>query len=391
MDTGKTVFSQLMDVVPKYKFQKIVKRHKGNYRVRSFRCWDQLLCMCFGQFTFRESLRDLTSTLNTLGGRRYYLGLKNEVPLSTISDANASRPWQMYQELAMVLVEQARRLYHGDDQDLDELSESVYAMDSTTIDLCLSLFPWAEFRKNKAAIKLHTLMDLAGSIPTFIHISDGRTHDVTILDEIPIIAGSIYIMDRGYLDFERLQELHKSGGKFVIRAKSNLQFYRKSSRPVDRSTGLLCDQTIRLTGPKSKQLYPQDLRRVHIIDQENEQDIVLLSNIFSCDAAQISQYYKQRWQIELFFKWIKQHLRIKAFYEQNVNAVKTQIWTAICSYLIILICQRTNHFRVKLHTMMQVLSVAVIDRISLTELFSEADELTNLDPQSRNQLGLFDF
>lgn len=380
-----------MDVIPKYKFQKIVARHKGNYRVRSFRCWDQLLCMCFGQFTFRESLRDLTSTLNALGGRRYYLGLKNKIPLSTISDANASRPWQMYQELAMLLVNQARRLYQDDDPKATDLSTSVYALDSTTIDLCLSLFPWAEFRSTKAAIKLHTLMDLAGSIPTFIHISDGRTHDVKILDQVPIIAGSIYIMDRAYMDFKRLYDLHSSGGQFVVRAKKNLRFYRKSSRPVDRSTGLLCDQTIRLSGQYTKEHYPLDLRRVHLIDQENDQDIVLLTNLFSCSPAQIGQYYKQRWQIELFFKWIKQHLRIKAFYGQNVNAVKTQIWTAICSYLIIIICQKTNQFTVKLHTMMQVLSVAVIDRLPLTELFSEGDELTHLDPQSRNQLGLFDF
>jgi len=385
MYTGRIIFSQLMDVIPKYQFRKIVAAHKGDYRVRSFTCWNQLLCLCFGQLTFRQSLRDLTSTLNALGSQRYHMGIKGNVALNTFSRANAKRPWQIYHQLAMLLIEQARQLYHKDSE-----LESVYALDSTTIDLCLSLFPWAEFRSHKGAIKLHTLMDLEGAIPTFIHISDGRLHDVNVLDMIPIIAGSIYIMDRGFLDFGRLFALHNAGGKFVIRARKNLQFYRKSSAPVDRSSGLLCDQTIRLTGPKTKLLFPQKLRRVHLIDNQHQQDIVLLSNITGCSAAQISEYYKQRWQIELFFKWIKQHLRIKAFYGQNINAVKTQIWTAICTYLIIIILQQSNHFNVKLHTMMQVLSVAILQHMPLKELFSE-QSLTNLESQACNQLGLFDF
>lgn len=385
MYTGRIIFSQLMDVIPKYQFRKIVAAHKGDYRVRSFTCWNQLLCLCFGQLTFRQSLRDLTSTLNALGSQRYHMGIKGNVALNTFSRANAKRPWQIYHQLAMLLIEQARQLYHKDSE-----LESVYALDSTTIDLCLSLFPWAEFRSHKGAIKLHTLMDLEGAIPTFIHISDGRLHDVNVLDMIPIIAGSIYIMDRGFLDFGRLFALHNAGGKFVIRARKNLQFYRKSSAPVDRSSGLLCDQTIRLTGPKTKLLFPHKLRRVHLIDNQHQQDIVLLSNITGCSAAQISEYYKQRWQIELFFKWIKQHLRIKAFYGQNINAVKTQIWTAICTYLIIIILQQSNHFNVKLHTMMQVLSVAILQHMPLKELFSE-QSLTNLESQARNQLGLFDF
>jgi len=386
MNTGRNIFSQLMDVIPKYQFRKIVDHHKGDYRVRSFTCWDQLLCLCFGQLTFRESLRDLTSTLNALGSQRYHMGIKTKVALNTFSRANARRPWQIYHQLAMLLIDQARLLYHEDSSDL----ESVYALDSTTIDLCLSLFPWAQFRQRKGAIKLHTLMDLEGAIPTFIHISDGRLHDVNVLDIIPIMAGSIYIMDRGYLDFERLYALHNSGGKFVIRAKKNLQFYRKSSAPVDRKLGLQCDQTIQLTDPKTKLLYPHKLRRVHLIDKEHGQDIVLLSNITNCSAEQITDYYKQRWQIELFFKWIKGHLRIKAFYGQSINAVKTQVWTAICTYLIIIILQKSNHFNVKLHTMMQVLSVAILQRMPLKELFSE-ETLTELDSQSRNQLGLFDF
>lgn len=328
MNTGRIIFSQLMDVIPTYQFRKIVTHHKGDYRVRSFTCWNQLLCLCFGQLTFRESLKDLTSTLNALGTQRYHMGIRSEVPHSTLADANATRPWQIYHELAMALIDEARKLYHQD-SDLESVAESVYALDSTTIDLCLSLFPWAEFRQGKAAIKLHTLMALEGSIPTFIHVSDGRTHDVKVLDMIPIMAGSIYIMDRGYIDFGRLFSLHNAGGKFVIRARKNLKFYRKSSDPVDRRGGLQCDQTIRLTTPNSKRSYPEDLRRVHLIEKEHRQDLVLLTNITSCSAEQITNYYKQRWQIELFFKWIKQHLRIKTFYGQSVNAVKTQIWTAI--------------------------------------------------------------
>jgi len=385
MNTGRIIFSQLMDIVPKYEFRKIVTYHKGDYRVRQFKCWDQFLCMCFGQLTFRNSLRDLTSTLNALGTRRYHMGIKQNVPLSTLSDANASRPWEIYQELAMVLIAHAQNL-HGK----DEVTESIKILDSSTIDLCLSLFPWAKFRQQKAAIKLHTMMDLEGSIPTFIHISDGKMHDVNILDMIPILAGSIYIMDRGYLDFERLYHLHRHGGRFVIRAKKNLQFYRKSSTPVDVSTGLQCDQIIRLTGQKTKHRYPEFLRRVRLIDQQNNQDIVLLTNMTDCEAGQIGDYYKSRWQIELFFKWIKQNLRIKAFYGQSINAVKTQIWTAISTYLIMIICHKTNQFNVTLHTMMQVLSVAILERMTLKQLFSN-ESLTHIETHKRNQLGLFDF
>jgi hypothetical protein len=384
MYTGRIIFSQLMDVVPKYEFRKIVDRHNGDYRAQKLSCRDQLLCMCFGQLTFRDSLRDLTSTLAALGSRRYHMGIKTNVPLSTLAYANAHRPWQIYQDLAMVLIAHAQTL-HGK----DELTESVKILDSTTIDLCLSLFPWALFRSRKAAIKLHTLMDLEGAIPTFIHISDGKTNDMKVLDMIPILAGSIYIMDRGYLDFERLYHLHSQGGRFVIRAKKNLQYYRKSSTPVDPTSGVQCDQIIRLTSPKSKARYPEALRRVRLIDPDSKKNIVLLTNITGCDPARIADYYKSRWQIELFFKWIKQHLRIKAFYGQTVNAVKTQIWTAICTYLIIIISHKTHQFNVTLHTMMQVLSVAILERMTLKELFSE-QSLTSLETHPRNQLGLFD-
>lgn len=384
MNTGRIIFSQLMEVIPTYEFRKIVDHHKGNYRAQKLSCRDQFFCMCFGQLTFRDSLRDLTSTLNALGPSRYHMGIKTNVPLSTLSYANANRPWQIYQDLAMVLIAHAQKLYGK-----DEVTESIKILDSSTIDLCLSLFQWAEFRQNKAAIKIHTMMDLQGAIPTFIHISDGKTHDVNILDMIPILPGSIYIMDRGYLDFERLYQMHLQGGRYVIRARKNLQYYRKSSTPVDSSTGLQCDQIIRLTGNKSKHRYPETLRRVRLIDQENNQDIVLLTNITNGDASQIADYYKSRWQIELFFKWIKQNLRIKAFYGQSINAVKTQIWTAICTYLIIIICHKNHQFNVTLHTMMQVLSVAILERMTLKQLFSD-HSLTQLETLPRNQLGLFD-
>jgi len=389
MNSGKTIFAQLMDVVPKYEFRKIVQHYKGNYRVRKLSCWDQFISMCFGQLAFRHSLRDVTTTLNALDTRRYHMGFRSTVPLSTLSDANATRPWQMYQDLAMVLIEQARKLYGNQQAGLDKTGQ-VFALDSTTIDLCLSLFPWAHFHHSKGAIKMHTLMDLHGSIPVFIHITDGRVHDVNILDNIPIHPGTIYIMDRGYIDFARLFNIHRQGGKFVIRAKTNLKFYRKSSIAVDTSTGLQCDQSIRLTVPKSKTDYPEYLRRVHVIDKENNQDIVILTNIITCSAAQIADYYKQRWQIELFFKWIKQNLRIKAFYGQSVNAVKTQIWTAVCTYMILIIVQKSFGFSVTLHTMMQVLSVSLMERMTFKELFSNP-ELTDIMESNANQLGLFDF
>ena len=389
MNSGQTIFAQLMDVVPKYEFRKIVQQYKGNYRVRKLSCWDQFISMCFGQLAFRHSLRDVTTTLNALGTRRYHLGFRNQIALSTLSDANATRPWLMYQDLAMVLIEQARKLYEQPQAGSTKMGQ-VFALDSTTIDLCLSLFPWAHFHHSKGAIKMHTLMDLHGSIPVFIHITDGRVHDVNILDKIPIQPGTIYIMDRGYIDFTRLFNIHRQGGKFVIRAKTNLKFYRKNSSPVDGQQGLKCDQTIRLITAKSKKDYPDYLRRVHVIDTENNQDIVILTNITTCSAAQIADYYKQRWQIELFFKWIKQNLRIKAFYGTSSNAVKTQIWTAVCTYMILIIIQKSFGFSVTLHTMMQVCSVSLLERMTFKELFSNPELTVNMESNA-NQLGLFDF
>jgi hypothetical protein len=288
-----------------------------------------------------------------------------------------------------VLIEQARKMY-GKQQAGLEKTRQVFALDSTTINLCLSLFPWAHIHYSKGAIKMHTLMDLQGSISVFIHISDGRVHDVNILDKIPIQPGTIYIMDRGYIDFARLFNIHRQGGKFVIRAKRNLKFYRKNSSPVDYKEGLKCDQTIRLILPKSKTDYPDVLRRVHVVDKENNQDIVILTNIISCSSAQIAAYYKQRWQIELFFKWIKQNLRIKAFYGRSINAVKTHIWTAVCTYMILIIVQKSFGFSVTLHTMMQVLSVSLLERMTFKELFSNPELMENMESNA-NQLGLFDF
>lgn len=378
-----------MDIVPKYEFRKIVQRHKGNHRVRKLSCWDQFISMCFGQLAFRHSLRDVTTTLNALDGRRYHMGFRSTIPLSTLSDANATRPWQMYHDLAMVLIDHARNLYGNDQVGLDK-AKQVFALDSTTIDLCLSLFPWAHFHHSKGAIKMHTLMDLQGSIPVFIHITHGRVHDMNILDKIPIQPGAIYIMDRGYIDFARLYNIHTQGGQFVIRARKNLKYYRRNSNPVDTSTGLQCDQSIRLTLPKTKADYPDVLRRVHLIDKENDQDIVILTNIITSTAAQIADYYKQRWQIELFFKWIKQNLRIKAFYGQSINAVKTQIWTAVCTYMILIIVQKSFGFSATLHTMMQVLSVSLLERMTLKELFSKPELMESMEFNA-NQLGLFDF
>jgi len=389
MYSGKTIFTQLMDVVPKYEFQKIVQSHQGNKRVRKLSCREQFFCMCFGQLTFRDSLRDVTSTLNALDSKRYHMGLRHKIALSTLSDANNNRPWLMYQELALILINHARILYGNDHTGLDKATQ-VFALDSTTIDLCLSLFPWARFHHGKGAIKMHTLMDLQGSIPVFIHISNGRLHDVNVLDQIVIQPGSIYIMDRGYIDFARLFNIHRQGGKFVIRAKKNMKYYRKSSNPVDHQTGLKCDQTIRLSSPKSKMDYPEILRRVHLVDNDTKQDIVILTNIESATADQIAAYYKQRWQIELFFKWIKQNLRIKAFYGHSINAVKTQIWTAVCTYMIIIIVRKRFEISVTLHTMMQVLSVSLLENMTFKELFLNP-QLTESTKLHANQLGLFDF
>ncbi len=336
MNIGKTVFSQIIDFIPLHEFRKCVKRYRGNYKVKSFTCLDQFLCMSFAQLTYRESLRDIEACLRSMQNKLYHMGIRGRVSRNTLAHANEHRDWRIYADFAQVLIHQARSLYADDDFGV-ELEETVYALDTTTIDLCLSLFPWAKFQKLKAAVKLHTALDLRGSIPTFIKITDGKIYDTCILDELCPEPGCFYIMDRGYFDLARLYTLNLFKAFFVIRGKSNLQFRRIYSHPVDKSTGLRCDQTIALTGIKSLQRYPDKLRRVRIFDDDNSKHLTFLTNNFILPADTIAELYKCRWQIELFFRWIKQHLRIKSFYGTSENAVKTQIWIAISVYLLVAI------------------------------------------------------
>ncbi len=333
MTSQRNVFAQIMDYIPRYEFTKLVHKYKGNYRVRTFTCWDQFLCMSFAQLSYRRSLRDIAACLTAHPDKLYQMGIRGTVARTNLARANANRDWRMYAEFAEVLIAIARPLYHDDDAFLAELDATVYALDSSTVDLCLSLFPWAEFRSRKAAIKLHTLLDLQGAIPTSVHITPGRVHDVNMLDLLVPEAGAYYIMDRGYIDYTRLYMLHQSAVFFVIRAKKNMQYRRLYSRPVDTSQGLRCDQTIALTGVSSKDDYPAYLRRVKLYDADNKRHIVLLTNNFQLTAETIATLYKYRWQVELFFKWIKQHLRIQSFYGTSENAVKTQIWIAVCTYV----------------------------------------------------------
>jgi hypothetical protein len=388
MNSGKTIFAQLMDIVPKYEFRKIVQRHKGNHRVRKLSCWDQFISMCFGQLTFRHSLRDVTTTLNALDGKRYHMGFRNTIPLSTLSDANATRPWQMYQDLAMVLIDHARNLY-GKEQAGLEKTKQVFALDSTTIDLCLSLFPWADFRSTKAAVKLHTLLDLRGAIPAFIHVSDGKFHDVNALDLLLPEAGAFYVMDRAYVDFERLYHLDQAGSFFVTRAKRNLNARRLYSAPVDRSTGLICDQTIALNNFYAARDYPAYLRRIRYRDPETNKNLVFLTNHTLSPALTICALYKSRWQVELFFKWIKQHLRIKRFFGTSENAVKTQIWIAVSVYVLIAIIRKELNVKASLHTLLQILSVTVFEKMPLQQALEDSGGAEN-DADFSNQLNLFD-
>ena len=328
MPTEQTVFSQVMDFIPMYEFRKCVQRYSGNYKIQSFSCWNQFLCMAFAQLTYRESLRDIESCLNSMQKKLYHMGFRGKIPRSTLAYANETRDWRIYADFAQVLIHITGGLYRDEEFGV-ELDQTVYALDSTTIDLCLSLFPWAHFRKQKGAIKLHTLLDLRGNLPSFIKITDGKVHDVNILDDLVPEPGSYYIMDRGYVDFLRLYTLTQCSAFFVIRSKTNLKFRRLYSHNIDRSTGLKCDQKIVLTGTKTAKEYPEKLRRTRYIDSKTNLDLTFLSNNFFIPALTIAQLYKCRWQVELFFKWIKQHLRIKAFYGTSKNAVKTQIWTSV--------------------------------------------------------------
>lgn len=387
MNQGRTLFAQVLDYAPHTAFRRCVERYGGNYRVRSFTCWDQFLCMAFAQLTYRESLRDIEACLNASPERLYHLGIRGTVSRSTLADANERRDWRIYADFAQVLISEARRLYAGDSLGF-ALESSVYAFDSTTIDLCLALFPWARFRSEKAGIKLHTLLDLRGSIPTFIHLSGGRVNDVNALDELLPEPGALYVLDRGYFTLARLRRLSRAGASFVIRAKKNLGFRRRYSHPVDRSTGLICDQTIVLS--RSIASYPDQLRRVRIRDPEKQKTLVFLSNNFHLPALTIAELYRCRWRIELFFRWIKQHLRIKAFYGTSANAVKTQIWIAMSVYLLVAIIAKRLNLQRDLYTILQILSVTLFEKIELSQAL-ERVKLAFPEAPAPNQLLLFDF
>ena len=388
MYTGKLVFSQVMDFVPVRAFRQCVARYHGNFKVKSFSCLDQYLCMAFAQLTYRESLRDIETCLRAQQQKLYHMGIRGKVSRSTIADANEQRDWRIYADLAHALIPIARRLYSSE-QFAVELEQTVYALDATTIDLCLSVFPWAHFRKTKSAIKLHTLLDLRGSIPTFIHISDGKFHEVNSLDMIPWEPGAFYVMDRGYLDFARLYALSQTAAFFLIRAKSNMKCRRVYSHPVDRSTGLICDQSVMLTGFYQAKDYPNKIRRVKYYDTETDKTFVFLTNNFSLPPLTIAQLYRCRWQVELFFKWIKQNLRIKSFYGTSENAVKTQIWIAISVYVLVAILKKELRLPASLYTILQALSVSVFERTPLYQLFTNYRHKEE-NVTMRNQLNLFD-
>ncbi len=388
MNTGRIVFSQIMDFLPLQDLRKCVKRYRGNYKVQKFSCMDQFLCMAFAQLTYRGSLRDIEACLRAMQSKLYHMGIRSRVSKSTLADANEKRDWRIYADFAQVLIHIARSLYTEEEFGV-ELDQTVYALDSTTIDLCLSLFPWAKFRKHKAGVKLHTLLDLRGNIPTFIRITEAFVHDVNILDDIIPEAGAFYIMDRGYLDFTRLYLFYQCLAFFVTRAKGNFQFRRLYSHPVDKSTGLRCDQTIALTGFYSVKDYPERLRRIRYVDKETEQNLVFITNCFTLPAITIAQLYKCRWQVELFFKWIKQHLRIKAFFGTTENAVKTQIWIAISVYVLVAIIKKQLNLELNLYTILQILSVTLFEKVSILQVLMEAGYKTD-DTDFCNQLMLFD-
>lgn len=386
MHAGKLIFAQVMEFAPWHTFRRLVAKYQGNFNVRSFTCMDQYLCMAFAQLTYRESLRDVEACLRAQPNKLYHLGLRCHVSRSALADANETRDWRIYCDFAQALIRIARRLYSKDSLGID-LSETVYALDSTTIDLCLSLFPWARFRKSKAAVKLHTLLDLRGGIPTFIHISDGRLHDVNVLDVLITEPGAFYVMDRGYLDFDRLYTLHRAGSFFVTRTKSNTQLKRLYSRSIDRATGLICDQIVELTVFYSQKGYPERLRRIRYRDPEGR-PYVFLTNHMSLPALTICDLYRLRWQVELFFKWIKQHLRIKQFFGTSDNAVKTQVWIAVSVYVLIAIIRKQLSLSRSLHGMLQILSVTPFENAPLYELLTQNPDDENVDAPA-NQLNLF--
>jgi hypothetical protein len=385
---GQFVFTQLMDFLPRREFSACVERYGGHRRGRGFSCRDQFLCLGFAQLTFRESLRDIETCLRALEPKLYHAGFRGQVSRSTLADANRAHDWRIYADFAQLLIRRARQLYAQETLAV-ELEQTVYALDSTTIDLCLSLFPWAKFRRRKGAIKLHTLLDLRGNIPCFVHVSHGKTHGVTVLDQLPIEPGAFYAMDRGYVDFARLRRFTAGAAYFVTRGKRNLDCTRRARRPVDKSTGLRSDQTIVLAGPKSSRLYPDPLRRVAFYDAEHQRRLVFLTNNFQLPALTIAQLYKCRWQVELFFKWIKQHLRIKAFYGTSDNAVKTQVWIAISVYVLVAIVKKELRIERSLYEILQVLSLTLFEKTPLFQALAPQKPPIP-DIASPNQLSLFD-
>lgn len=389
MNLGKTLFAQLMEFIPWTSFARIVARYGGDFRVRSLSCTEQFRAMAFAQLTYRESLRDIETCLLANQTKLYSMGFRSAVKRSTLADANEGRDWHIWADLAALLIKRARKLYCNDSFGID-LDNTVYALDATTIDLCLALFPWAPFRSTKAAVKLHTLLDLRGNIPAFIHISDGKVHEVNVLDMLCFEAGTFYVMDRGYLDFRRLFALHQTGAFFITRAKRNMDARRVYSMPTDRSTGIVCDQRIALNGFYIAQDYPEQLRRIRFKDPESGKTLVFLTNNTALPALTIAALYKSRWQVELFFKWIKQHLRIKRFIGTSENAVKTQIWCAVATYVLIAIVKKELQIDASLYTLLQILSVSVFEKIQLSQAFAgtgQASEQTDF----ANQLNLFDF
>lgn len=388
MNKGRTILAQLFDFISKYEFDKCVTKYEGNYKSQTFSCWTQYVVMTFSQLTYRESLRDIEACLKAVGHKLYHCGIKGKVPKSTLAHWNETRDWRIYADFAQVLITEARKLYIDDNDFKIEIDGLIYAFDSTTIDLCLTLFPWAKFRKTKAAIKAHTLLDLRGNIPTWIYLTEGNVHDVNALDELIIESGAYYVMDRGYVDYERLNKIHTSLANFITRAKDNMAFRRLYSRTVDKSTGLQCDQTIVLTGYKAKKDYPEKLRRIKYYDKDIKKVFVFLTNNFKADALTITQLYKARWNIETFFKWIKQHLRVKAFYGTSKNAVYTQIWIAISAYLLVAIMKKKLKLDHNLYTILQILSITLFEKMPIQKAFQDV-ELDNVDQSNPNQLKIF--
>ncbi|MFA6233262.1 MAG: IS4 family transposase [Bacteroidota bacterium] len=388
MYEGQTVFSQIMEFIPKQTFRSCVSRYDGEHKVQSFSCRDQYLCMAFAQLTWRESLRDIETCLRAQPSKLYHMGFRSTVARNTLANANAVRDWRIYADFAQALIRIARPLYRDEPFGVD-LDHTVYAFDATTIDLCLSMYPWASFRSTKAAIKLHTLLDLRGNIPTFIYISDGKLHDVYVLDELIAEPGAFYILDRAYVDFYRLHDIHLNQAFFVTRAKSNMAYRRRYSHPVDKSTGLRMDQTIVLTSENSRRGYPEPLRRIKFYDKEKDRSFVFLTNNFSLPAMTITELYKCRWQVELFFKWIKQHLRIKAFFGTTENAVKTQVWIAVSTYLLIAIMKKRLNLNASLYTILQILSLTLFEKVSINQVLSDAERI-KMTCLPNNQLFLFD-